>query len=60
MAEARFTEQIIALVDVPTKNRITRIASSVKVSNAVVIRNALAFGLPQTERAAQKGRLADV
>jgi hypothetical protein len=53
----RLTEQIIALVDPETKATIERIRDAARTSAGAVIRDALARGLPLTERAAQKGRL---
>lgn len=57
--DARFTEQIVALVDPGTKRKIGAIADAVGVSAGVVIRAALRHGLGLTEREAQKGRLRD-
>lgn len=62
MGDARYTEQVTALVDPTMKAQIRRITDGLKgqghqVSQGDVIRNALRHGLPMTEREAQRGRL---
>ena len=64
-SDARYTAQVTALVDQPTKDRIARIAdlaseaSGSKVSAGAVLRHGLTRGLDVTEREAQRGRLRD-
>ncbi|MGH9248077.1 MAG: hypothetical protein ACRD0W_00940 [Acidimicrobiales bacterium] len=59
MADARFTKQVVALIDEPTRAQIDRIADHAGVPVSVVVRAAFRHGLGLAEREAQRGKLRD-